>query len=501
MTTTSLPTTPTTPTTSRLSAAARALGERVDGEVRFDAGSRAAYSTDASNYRQVPLGVVVPRTPEAAVEAVAVCREFGLPIVSRGGGTSLAGQCTNDGRRDRLLQVLRPARSRSTRRPARAWWSRASSWTTSTASWRRRAALRAGAVDAHELHPRRDDRQQLVRCHRPAHRQGRRQHRRAGGAALRRHPVHAGPDRATRRTAGHRAARRTAGPQIYRSPAPDPRDEHGDQIRRALPRHPAPGVRLQPGLPAAGERLRHRPGSWSAARPRWSPSCAPSCELVPVVAAPHLGRPRLPRHRRGGGRRPGDPASTTRSRWRASTTTSIHDEQLKEHERLERWTSFPGGNGLPDGPVRRRRTRTRPTSRRRRCSRTSHETRARPDVVVSRRPGPRGAALAGARGRPRRHGATSRGDARHLPGLGGLGRPPGPARGLPARPAGAVRASSATPATSVPASTGTSARAASTPASPSTCTTAEGVATYRRFVERAADLVVSLRRLAVRRAR
>ncbi|MFD5452832.1 FAD-binding and (Fe-S)-binding domain-containing protein [Streptomyces sp. NPDC003470] len=74
-----------------------ALRERVDGEVRFDAGSRAAYSTDASNFRQTPIGVVVPRTPEAGAEAVAVAREFGAPVLSRGGGTSLAGQCTNAG--------------------------------------------------------------------------------------------------------------------------------------------------------------------------------------------------------------------------------------------------------------------------------------------------------------------------------------------------------------------------------------------------------------------
>ncbi|MFF9281805.1 FAD-binding and (Fe-S)-binding domain-containing protein [Streptomyces griseosporeus] len=77
------------------SALAAALRERVDGEVRFDAGSRAAYSTDASNFRQAPIGVVVPRTPEAAAEAVAVAREHGAPVLSRGGGTSLAGQCTN----------------------------------------------------------------------------------------------------------------------------------------------------------------------------------------------------------------------------------------------------------------------------------------------------------------------------------------------------------------------------------------------------------------------
>ena len=73
----------------------RALRERVGGEVRFDAGSTGAYSTDASNYRQVPIGVVVPRSVVDAVAAIAVCREFGAPVVSRGGGTSLAGQTCN----------------------------------------------------------------------------------------------------------------------------------------------------------------------------------------------------------------------------------------------------------------------------------------------------------------------------------------------------------------------------------------------------------------------
>ncbi len=78
-----------------LTALERELRRRVDGEVRFDAGSRAAYSTDGSNFRQVPLGVVVPRTVDAGVEAVAVCRKHAAPLLSRGGGTSLAGQCTN----------------------------------------------------------------------------------------------------------------------------------------------------------------------------------------------------------------------------------------------------------------------------------------------------------------------------------------------------------------------------------------------------------------------
>jgi FAD/FMN-containing dehydrogenase/Fe-S oxidoreductase len=72
-----------------------ALRSHVDGEIRFDDGSRALYATDGSNYRQVPLGVVVPRTVEAAVRTVETCREHGAPVLSRGGGTSLAGQCCN----------------------------------------------------------------------------------------------------------------------------------------------------------------------------------------------------------------------------------------------------------------------------------------------------------------------------------------------------------------------------------------------------------------------
>lgn len=71
------------------------LKSYVEGEVRFDAGSRAAYSTDSSNYRQVPIGVVVPRSVEDVAQAVRISREFGAPILSRGGGTSLAGQCCN----------------------------------------------------------------------------------------------------------------------------------------------------------------------------------------------------------------------------------------------------------------------------------------------------------------------------------------------------------------------------------------------------------------------
>ncbi|MFZ0832701.1 MAG: FAD-binding and (Fe-S)-binding domain-containing protein [Mycobacterium sp.] len=71
------------------------LRRRVDGEVRFDRGSRATYSTDGSNYRQIPIGVVVPTSVDDAAAAIDVCRDHNVPVLSRGGGTSLAGQCCN----------------------------------------------------------------------------------------------------------------------------------------------------------------------------------------------------------------------------------------------------------------------------------------------------------------------------------------------------------------------------------------------------------------------
>jgi FAD/FMN-containing dehydrogenase/Fe-S oxidoreductase len=77
------------------SALAAALRQAIRGEVRFDAGSRALYATDASNYRETPIGVALPRDKEDVIEAVAVCRRHGAPILGRGGGTSLAGQGCN----------------------------------------------------------------------------------------------------------------------------------------------------------------------------------------------------------------------------------------------------------------------------------------------------------------------------------------------------------------------------------------------------------------------
>ncbi len=67
----------------------------VRGEIRFEAEYRAMYSTDASNYRQVPLAVVLPKDAADVEAAVAACRRYGAPVLSRGGGTSLAGETCN----------------------------------------------------------------------------------------------------------------------------------------------------------------------------------------------------------------------------------------------------------------------------------------------------------------------------------------------------------------------------------------------------------------------
>src|SRR5580692_4188488 len=71
------------------------LKQNIKGEVRFDRGSRAMYSTDGSNYRQIPIGLVVPRDADDVVAAMAACRKYAAPVLARGAGTSLAGQCCN----------------------------------------------------------------------------------------------------------------------------------------------------------------------------------------------------------------------------------------------------------------------------------------------------------------------------------------------------------------------------------------------------------------------
>ncbi|WP_020666792.1 FAD-binding and (Fe-S)-binding domain-containing protein [Amycolatopsis nigrescens] len=73
------------------------LEQRLPGLIAFDPGTLALYTTDASNYRHAPLAVVLPRTEADVVAAVAACREAGVPLIARGGGTSIAGNSCGPG--------------------------------------------------------------------------------------------------------------------------------------------------------------------------------------------------------------------------------------------------------------------------------------------------------------------------------------------------------------------------------------------------------------------
>jgi FAD/FMN-containing dehydrogenase/Fe-S oxidoreductase len=73
----------------------RRIANDTTAEVRFDAGSRAAYASEASNYRQVPIGVVIPRTIDDVVEIMRACHDAGMPVLTRGAGTSMCGQSVN----------------------------------------------------------------------------------------------------------------------------------------------------------------------------------------------------------------------------------------------------------------------------------------------------------------------------------------------------------------------------------------------------------------------
>ncbi|MCA9629865.1 MAG: FAD-binding oxidoreductase [Myxococcales bacterium] len=73
----------------------RELRSDLAGDVRFDSAARALFATDASNYRHVPIGVVTPRSSDDLRRGIAICRRHGAPVLSRGGGTSLAGQSCN----------------------------------------------------------------------------------------------------------------------------------------------------------------------------------------------------------------------------------------------------------------------------------------------------------------------------------------------------------------------------------------------------------------------
>ncbi|OOK67698.1 FAD linked oxidase, C-terminal domain protein [Mycobacterium kansasii] len=71
------------------------LRRHVSGEVRFDTATLAMYANDASNFRQVPIGVVIPKTLDDVVQTIRACHAYRAPVLCRGGGTSLSGETVN----------------------------------------------------------------------------------------------------------------------------------------------------------------------------------------------------------------------------------------------------------------------------------------------------------------------------------------------------------------------------------------------------------------------
>lgn len=87
----------TIPTTTGLPEFAADLRASISGQARFDPGTRALYSTDASNYRRVPEGVVFPRDADDVAATLAIAHQYGLPVTARGAGTSIAGNACGEG--------------------------------------------------------------------------------------------------------------------------------------------------------------------------------------------------------------------------------------------------------------------------------------------------------------------------------------------------------------------------------------------------------------------
>ena len=261
----------------------------------------------------------VPRTVEAAAEAVAVCREHDVPVLSRGGGTSLAGQCTNTAVVLDWSKYCHRAVSRRCRSSAPASSSRASSSTYLNEQLAPHG-LRFGPEPATHLNCTLGGMIGNNSCGATAQRTGKVVDNIAALEVLlydgtrfwcgadQRRGVRA--DRAARRPARRDLPR--AAPAARRARRPDP---------GALPGHPAPGLRLQPRLAAARARLRHRraagrqrvhAGHRAARRAQAGPGACQSAALVVLGYPEHRhGRRRGARHRR----------STSRSRSRASTTT------------------------------------------------------------------------------------------------------------------------------------------------------------------------------------
>ena len=245
----------------------RALRKAVDGEVRFDPGSLAMYANDASNFRQVPIGVVIPRTLDDVVAAHRVCHQFGAPILNRGGGTSLSGETVNYavvinhskyltgiGEIDpeqRLVTcqtgVINEELNRHTGQHNLVFGPDPSSHSRCVIG----GNIGNNSCGVHSV-------QAQLYGPGPAHLG---QRARAGGGHLRRRAVLGGQRRGSNARGDHRG-RWPPGRDLRRAARP------AGQVRRRDPRPvslggegAAPGVRLQPRRAAAGEGLQRGPGA------------------------------------------------------------------------------------------------------------------------------------------------------------------------------------------------------------------------------------------------
>ena len=346
-------------------ASARSCGARSAGEVRFDAGSRALYATDGSNYRQVPIGVVIPRDVDDVVATVArlprsTARRSSRAAAARASPASAATSpsCIDFSKylqprprdRPRAPQLARVQPGLRARRPAR----------------RGRAArpdLRPRPVDPQPLHARRDDRQQLLRRpladgrHAPSDNVDELEILTYDGtAAARRRRRSEDELRAHHRARAAGAARSTAAstrsatatPTLIRARFPEiPRRVSGYNLDDLLPEN---GFHVARALVGHRGHLRHGPRgdacTWSPARRRAS-----------------LARARLSRRLRGRRPRAARSSRPGRSAWKGSTTCSSTTCRRRAST-PEDITLLPEGERLAAGRVRRRDARRRPTPRR-----------------------------------------------------------------------------------------------------------------------------------------
>ena len=127
-------------------------------------GDRGLYSATGANYRQLPIGVVIPKSLDDVIATVAACREHGAPLLSRGGGTGLAGQTTNVAVVIDFSKYLnRIVEIDPEQKLARVEPGLILDHLRKQAEQEHQLDVRAGPLDARVLHLRRDDREQLLR--------------------------------------------------------------------------------------------------------------------------------------------------------------------------------------------------------------------------------------------------------------------------------------------------------------------------------------------------